>query len=178
MDVPISLRFFEKLNRYQDIKRLDKRATSEWKNQRQILLWAGDVTRHRHRSVELTPEMAAEHDDVTGLEGSYVGEENAQEKRGYIIHSCFGNLVSARLAKWKSDSDWSKGIVFTREGFQMGEVINELRDNSYARVLYEGSYVLSWSIFIAGAAIAVGEAIKLLYGLFTFVTSLIGCSCR
>jgi hypothetical protein len=179
MDVPITLRFFEKLNLYQDIRRLDKKAPPGWENQRRILSWAGDENRHQHRAIELTVEMALEHDDITGLEGKYRDQNSASDKRNYIIHSCFGNLVSAGFAKWKNEDNWEHGIIFTREGFQAGEVINRLQTGLWARCAYFSSYVLSWALFVAAAVIAVGEAVKMVYEFVLFIVSHAGhCQLR
>jgi hypothetical protein len=170
MDIPIPLRFFEKLNLFQEFRKLEREDFREWLNERSILSWAADSKRHRDLHTPLKAQMALDHPDITGpIPGDI-------DKPCQYILNRFGCLVMRGYATWSSDCTKNE-IRFTRAGFLLGEIINEI-EGSGKKLLFGFSFALCWLIFISGAVVLLGEAIKLIHDLWVYVISLLGYACR
>jgi hypothetical protein len=161
MDVPITLRFFEKLNLYQDISKRDGQHGTTWHNERNILAWAANSNRHMHLHTPLTVDMAFDRQEITG---EIVGVADPKEQ----IRQIFGNLVMRGYASWGSNET---EIRFTRDGFTTGEIINEIVAHPSKNGVYRLVYWLCRAIFIAAAVVAVGEGLKTLHEFWEFLSS-------
>ncbi len=170
MEIPITFRFFEKLNLFQEAGKLDRENRPEWKVERQILSWAANPQHHRNLYTPLTVDMALQHSEITGLAVS--DPENVPR----YIEVCFGNLVMRGLATWSDGVPG--GIRFTRDGFFLGEIINEIRNEPGKKELYYFLYGVSWAIFVAGTIIILAEAVKDLLPVFGFIGELSRYLCR
>ncbi len=102
--------------------------------------------------------MAREHAEITGEIPSDILD------REEWIHICFGNLVMRGFATWTDDH--AREIRFTRDGFSVGETINEIRMRRWKKPFYYFLYYLSWAIFAAGTIIVFAEAWKAVLSLF------------
>jgi hypothetical protein len=152
MDIPITLRFFEKLNLFLEIRRIDRENRPQWKIEKSILSWAADPLHHRHLNTPLTVQMARDHSEITGM------ARTDPDNKDLDIQLCFGNLVIRDLATWSGPDE--NGIRFTKSGFSVGEVINDLIRNPRRMYRYYFFYLLSWLIFFAGATIIIADGIK------------------
>ncbi|MGP8250511.1 MAG: hypothetical protein ACLQHF_00655 [Terracidiphilus sp.] len=151
MEIPITLRFLERLNSFQAIGRIDKEKRPSWRIEKQILSWAADPRHHQHLNTQLTVEMALEHSEITGLEAG--DHHNDAES----IRQSLGNLVMRGYAVWRTEN---VGVVFTKEGFLAGETINDIRRGWFRRFRYLIVYWACWVIFFSGLIVAASEAIK------------------
>ncbi len=154
MDIPITLRFFEKLNLFLEVRRIDGEERPQWKTEKSILSWAANPLHHRHLHTPLTIQMALEHEEITGIARTDPNNNDLD------IRLCFGNLVMRDLATWDHPET---SIRFTRSGFVVGEILNDINRNPRKKYYYYFFYGLSWLIFLAGATIVIAGAIKAIF---------------
>jgi len=155
MDLPIQLRFFKKLELYQELQKRNRDNQGEWRVEKHILSWAADRTHHKDLQTPLAPDMAGEHEEITGP----ISNDDVDNKQQYI-HNRLGNLVAMGYADW--DKIVTNGIVFNSDGFLTGEIINEIRNSPMSASRYEAAYYLSWILFYAGAFLVIANVLNVL----------------
>jgi hypothetical protein len=162
---PIEFRFLRKLEIYQDLREYGCGNHSEWKIEKNILSWAANRELHKDLETPLTPEMALEHNEITGIISSEI-----QDKRQYICNR-FGNLVAKKYAKYADNQQKSNsGILFERDGFLAGEIINKKKRST---VQFFIAYYGTWALFISGAIVSVGNAFPFIKKLICYIYGII-----
>jgi len=169
MDIPITLRFFEKLNLYQEIKKRNSKSLHEWETEKRILSWAANPEHHRHMHTPLTVQRALDTPDEIIGSITEVGEVDRQR----YVRVIFGNLVARGLAQWSDNTE--NGIRFTRDGFLVGETLNDINESPETEWKYRFVYVVSWLIFVAVTISVLGEAAKMIAELVCFIGKLFSC---
>jgi hypothetical protein len=171
MDIPIPLRFFEKLNLFQEFRKFEKEDSPEWGNEKSMLSWAANSKRHRDLHTPLNVQMALGNPYITGPIPSDIDDP------GQYILNRFGSLVMLGYAQW-SDEVTKEGIRFTRAGFLLGEITNEVQ-RSHKKVAYCINLVLCWALLYAAAFLAISEALKvLLCCISSLAHGWLHCLCR
>ena len=143
MESPIQLKFFKKLELYQELKSQNKKAFNRdetWPIEKEILKWTR--WNHHHLGTPLTDEYIFQtHNNVLprGLMTSFDS-----------VHQAMLNLVVRKYAMGSHSS-----IVITAEGLLMGEVIDEVEGTGVASSLgdkYSFFYYFIWTVVILGGA--------------------------
>lgn len=151
MELPIQLKFFKKLELYQELLSENKRATFAgatrrelWNMEKEVLAWTEDNHHHRLSPLKNT--------DIQDKVERKFGKEYLDNELGQIPR----NLVSRGFAIFKDAEDEGKGIIITPEGFLMGKVINDIEGKIiWPRIKYELIYNLAWLTAIFGALIVI-----------------------
>lgn len=161
MELPIQLKFFRKLELYQELKDENNKAIKAkrtlreiWRMEKTVLKFADQ--RHHHRGSIL------ENKDIQYL----LEEANFSNKsiEGELCHIA-KNLISRGFAEFATeDKDINKGFYITKEGFLMGKVINEVEEGKRrTKFFYEFFYYLVWTSAISGAILIILKLLQLLY---------------
>jgi len=170
MELPIQLKFFKKLELYQELLSENKKATFAgatrrelWNMEKEVLAWTDK--NHHHR---LSPLKNTDLQDKVERKFS---KEYLDNELGEISR----NLVSRGFAVFKEPDDESKGIIITPEGFLMGKVINDIEGQKiWVKIEYTLLYKLVWITALAGALIVIINLLVLLYkGLFKLFLAII-----
>lgn len=185
MEIPFVLKFLKNIDLFQDLNNLDKifeyqfdqlnlGKTSTiplWQAEKKILYWTYKY--HKHLGSPLRIFNFKRDIDTKGEESYF--EFNKEEITKISIRNVFGNLVNRGYANFYPDGkiqDDCEGIIFTREGLDMGGLIqrvhslldisryeklsnyNEktnatkyLRRNIWAKI-YWGYLIAAWVAFI------------------------------
>ncbi|MEK7618098.1 MAG: hypothetical protein AAB410_03040 [Patescibacteria group bacterium] len=155
MALPIQLKFFKKIELYQEYKSEEyKAATTDkkvWITEKEILRWTTD--NHHHLGSEITKDHVRR---VIFHEGTERFTES-KYKFDIRLNKPFENLVQRGYAT-KNNED---ALIITREGLLMGEVINDVEKNLFSKYIkYNSLYWLVWITAIAGALTIVINFIK------------------
>jgi hypothetical protein len=162
MELPIQLKFFKKLELYQELlsenekaERAGRSLKEIWNMEKIILKYAD--TEHHHRGSIL------KNTDIQNMIESKFEKGDMDNELGHISK----NLVTRNFAEYASeDKDSNKGIYITREGFLMGNVINDVESkNLWNKNKLKIFYWLLWATVIAGSFTVLINFIKLVYGI-------------
>jgi hypothetical protein len=187
-DIPIQLKFFKKLELYQDFKRQDRRSIQSeklvniWEKEKIILAWAsrGHYKLGRVLSYNEIYERVYEHDYKRHYDDLFtskgvppVPKEHEYQliiprlvaERGQI-GDAVDNLVVKNFAERPKESGGMKSIMFTAEGLLIGEVINECDSQSWRyNIKYLFFIYLTWITILAAAFITIVTACRLVFDL-------------
>jgi len=153
MELPIQLKFFKKIDLYQEYKyegrkvRVSGTRLQDWKIEKTILKWTAN--NHHHLGSPLTNDGVA--------------KDILKNKYSYEHLHAIESLIHRKYAERKEE-----GIIITKEGLLMGEVVNEVEgDKVYLKyknqLKYEIFFWLVWFTAIAGALIVTINFLMLLY---------------
>jgi len=138
----IKLKFFRKLELFQELRSENKKAKNAggtkkelWNMEKDVLEWT--VNNHHHRASALRNE------DIQNIVRDYKEEEMDNE-----LGEISKNLISREFAKQYEEGDCGSGIIILREGFLMGEVIKELK--GHKRFFYRIFIILVWATVAVG----------------------------
>jgi len=167
MELPIQLKFFRKLELYQELNDENSRAKNIrsdlkrfWEMEKGFLKIV-DIKHHRKGKV-------LEKGDIQWiLIKAGFSKETAHDEWTEIIRS----LASREFIKFASAyNDPEKGIAVTKEGFLMGRVINDIEEGKkWPRIKYNLLYWLVWLSAIFGALFIIGKFMEFLYPYLKFL---------
>ena len=143
MESPIQLKFFKKLELYQELKSQNKKAFNRdevWPIEKEILKWTR--WNHHHLGTPLTNEFILFH-------GNGVVSQNVRHDLD-SIHVAMRNLIARKYATGSHAS-----IAITAEGLLMGEVIDDVEGTGIENSLadkYSFFYYFIWTVAVLGGA--------------------------
>lgn len=158
MELPIQLKFFRKLELYQELKDENQKAKEAggtkketWVMEKLVLSFADKE--HHHRG-----SILKNVDIQDKIQRKNFSKESIENELGHIAK----NLISRDFAKFASkDEDINKGFFITKEGFLMGKVINEVESGKKKMMyFYEFLYILVWASAISGALYIIVKLIE------------------
>lgn len=165
MELPIQLKFFKKLELYQEFnfqdeksRKASKQLQKVWKTEKLILKWT--VWNHHLLGCPV---------DYEYFKNGLIDKDKEPE---YSLSSAFTNFIRKEYAE---ENQNKTGILFTKEGLLMGEVIDDVESKSYwRRWKYKIFFCLVWITALAGALIVIINLLILLYkGLFKLFLAII-----
>jgi hypothetical protein len=147
MELPIQLKFFKKIELYQEYKFEERKASgtrlTAWNIEKQILKWT--TNNHHHLGSPLVKED--------------IKRRMLEDKEPTELNQALQNLILRGYA----DGSPEGGVRITRAGLLMGEVINELEGRVLLRYKYIALFWLVWITAIAGALIVIINLFKLIF---------------
>ena len=150
MELPIQLKFFRKIELYQEYKFEERKAADTrlvaWSIEKQILKWT--VNNHHHLASPLTKDR--------------INRDMLDTKHSAELTHALYNLIQRKYA----EGDPEQGITITKEGLLIGEVINEVDGKVLSRFKYPLFFSLVWLTAISGAFIVIINFLKLIHPLF------------
>jgi hypothetical protein len=147
MELPIQLKFFKKLELYQELKFQDRKSKASerfkkvWKTEKLILGW----TARGHHLIA----HPIDHDYVRNGDSLLKNKDGSDYDFG--LFGTFTNLIGRGFAISVNGNETQ--ILFTPVGLLMGEVINDVESNIAGSLKYELFFYLTWLTAIAGTAI-------------------------
>lgn len=159
MELPIQLKFFKKLELYQEIKFQDRKNKTQpallnvWNTEKEILSWT--VLNHHNLGNTITDDFVRK--NILKMQ-SHVNIDEVAKKYDIHLTDTFENLIKRGYAE-RSTQDVSN-LIFTKEGLLIGEVIYDIKgDNIWNRHKYPFFYFLTWVTTISGALIVIVNAL-------------------
>lgn len=177
-DVPIQLKFFRKLELYQELKAEDKKEKGSvrlkpWKREKKILKWT--AKHHYYLDSAINPDYAY---------GNIFKEEFDKIKRDVyknmpeptdemVMHHLtldkwvgdlslvFGNLVQRGFMERRENGS-RRPFIFTPLGLLMGQVINEVEGSLLGKIRYRFFIILTWATIFSASIITIYSAFKIL----------------
>lgn len=151
MEIPIQLKFFKKIELYQDYKFENKKALStrlqDWKIETIILKWARE---NHHHLWDPLNEQRIKYKILNGVyEYEYKHAMDSLVQRGYAEH-LLG--VAPEI-----------NIRITKEGLLMGEVIFDVENGGWSGHKYELFYWVVWLTLWSGVIIVFASALKIVW---------------
>ena len=158
MELPITPKFFKKLELYQDLKRLDKRNVNhkEWDMEKDLLFWAH--VNHFHLGTYL--------DTGEVLEKLKTLDKYSLDELNEHTFKMMQNLEEHGWAEWWPQRGQKNAIKINKEGMLLSEVVNEIINKNRDSV-YKFLILISWITIIAGVIIIISNAIRVVINLFT-----------
>lgn len=148
MELPIQLKFFKKLELYQELKIQDnkkkKTRLNDWILEKDILYWTAEG--HHHLGSNLNNE------DIKQILNGYK-KYQGNKLPGYKFAK--ENLVARGFAKGLNGDDTTQGIKTTLEGLLMGQVIKDVQDGGINRLKYPLFIKLTWLTIVAGVYLVI-----------------------
>jgi len=181
-EIPIQLKFFKKLELYQELKfqneKLEKsKRLKDWKIEKEILKWT--TWNHHHLASAITHQYILENifkKERTGLLKRMEKEKPelvTEESINYVFQKgigsltpVVGNLVQRRFAEYEQEGQ--PQIIFTPLGLLMGEVIYDCEKSKkwWSRNKYPVFIFLTRVAIVLGFVIAILTIANLLKNLF------------
>ena len=165
-ELPIKLKFFKKIELYQELNGQNKKAgystrLTDWQKEKKILKWT--AVNHHHLGSEFSIErlymifeeevnkVKEEFSEVfRGWEDKNIQEtiinHLKEEKRVGSLKSAIENLKIRGYAREGDKLDFL--IIFTLEGLLMGEVIYEVEDTWLGKIKYPFFLYITWTTII------------------------------
>lgn len=169
MELPIQIKFFKKLELYQELKFQDRKSNKAsdrlkkmWKTEKLILGW----TARGHHLIA----HPIDHDYVRN--GGDLLKNKNKDNYDWGLSGTFGNLIKRGFAVEFTAGDTSN-IIFTPEGLLMGEVIDDVENKKLGGWKYNFFYYLTWITALMGAFFIIINFFILLSSLFDRVFSLL-----
>lgn len=145
MELPIQLKFFRKLELYQEYKSSEKKASKTWREawdiEKKTLKW---TTNYHHLESPLSREHIKKR-ILKERDSMYMAE----------LDHAMGNLCVKRFAK-----SVEGGIEITADGLMMGEVISDIEERLWRKYSYALFIVLVWLTVASGIFTVTVEAIN------------------
>ena len=139
MELSIRFKLLKNIEFYQEYIFQEQRTSESrlitWKIEKELLKWT--TYNHYHLGSELNKETITRRILVD------------KEKKG--LDQAIENLVEREFAKWKNESNHEDGIIISKDGFLMGEVINDLEEGFWSNLKYWFLYKLGWATVLSGA---------------------------
>lgn len=160
MELPIQLKFFRKLELYQELKFQDRKSKASerfkkvWKTEKLILGW----TARGHHLIA----CPINHDYVRNGDGLLRNKNSNDYDLG--LSGAFTNLIGRGFAVPVKDNETQ--ILFTPVGLLMGEVMNDVESGMIGVLKYELFFYLTWLTAVAGAAIIIINLVEKIVAFF------------
>jgi len=153
MDLPIQIKFFKKLELYQELidQNNKKKETKSiaWNIEKDVLKWTS--TGHHHLGTWITENMIKT--DINILKGKY---QNLEELKPAVK-----SLVERGFARMNSQNDSS--IIITHEGLLMGQVVKDYEDGKYRqKIKYPFFIYLTWLTILSSSFLIIYNAILII----------------
>ena len=152
MELPIQLKFFRKLELYQEYKSSENKSyktkRAVWSIEKKILKWA---TNHHHHLESPLNRKYIENNILQTRDPSDLSH----------LDPAMNNLCVKKFAKHVES-----GIEITLEGLMMGEVINDVEERYWMSCWYALFITMIWIIVVSGIFTIILEAINRLSELF------------
>jgi hypothetical protein len=153
MELPIQLKFFKKLELYQEFKYQNKKSTKAsknlqkvWKTEKLILKW---TVWHHH--------LLAHPVNYEYFKKELIPKDKESD---YSLSGAFTNFIRKKYAE---ENESKSGILFTKEGLLMGEVTDDMESkNVWKRLKYGIFFWFVWATAIAGGLTVIVNFFKLL----------------
>lgn len=160
MELPVQLKFFRKLELYQELRSQDKNFShgnenSAWEIEKDILQWT--VRNHHHLGTPLTETHASDPKNGILKPDKYSDPGSLKQALFNLIQRGFATPVPS-----------VPGIRFTKEGLLMGEVINDVRQGCFIRrKRYPIFYLITWAIVILGVLLICANLVKVTLDIYS-----------
>jgi len=146
MDLPVRLKFFRKLELYQQLmgenSKRDGTERAVWDMEKDILKW---TIEHHHLSTSIETEKI----------------KKILEKTGKYEDLSEYSHVDSNLADRGFGKFLGQGIVINMDGLMMGDVIRDVEDgNIFKRIKYPVFYWLTWVTISSGLLLVIFNLIK------------------
>jgi len=152
MELPIQLKFFKKLELYQEYVAQDKKADNTkietWKVQKDFLRWT-----KRHHNVGSQLSSLSVRQKMEEMK-----KKKYKEYKNEDIHRVISDLIANGYAYDVSDNNHQ--IKVTREGFMMGEIIDDFEGSNssfWSRRKYNLLLKLTWTSAICAALLIIAK---------------------
>ena len=146
MELPIQLKFFRKIELYQEYKTENKKAvlnkSKSWSVEKQILKWI--LIKHYHLGSPINNDRIK----------NEILKNEFDDECAHGINNLIEKGYAERLGQ---------GIKITKEGFLMAEVVNDLDGRLFKSFYYQGFFYLVWLTAISGAFIVIINGLKIVY---------------
>src|SRR5437870_1737094 len=149
MELPIQLKFFRKIELYQEYKSIENNPSKDltwseaWNIEKAILMW-----------------MPENHWHI----GDYLGYERIKKDILKADPPRFSQAITNLITRgFAENPDKVSAIKITKEGFLMAEVINDIDGRKFNRYFLFNALV--WLTVWSGIVIVVANAIKVLFDL-------------
>jgi hypothetical protein len=158
MEMPIQLKFFKKLELYQELKFQDKKAATKpeaykvWKTEKEILKWT--VYNHHYLNAGITHDFIRKNILVAAEEKLFEIEKEYDVR----LAQTFSNLSKRGYIKL-SDQRGDE-MFLLKEGLLMGEVVYDVESGRGWK--YFLFYWLTWATVWAGALSVIINFLKLI----------------
>lgn len=154
MELPIQLKFFKKLELYQEFIYQNKKSTKAsehlqkvWKTEKFILKW---TVWHHH--------LLAHPVDYEYFKNGLIPKGKESE---FSLLGAFTNFIRKEYAEENINKT---GILFTKEGLLMGEVVDDMESrNIWRRWRYGIFFWFVWATAIAGASLVIIRLAEIVY---------------
>jgi hypothetical protein len=155
MDLPITPKFFKKLELFQELNRLDKRNIDhvEWKMERQLLLWAH--SNHFHLGSYLSNRFVFDTLKKT--------EKFSEAQLNEHVVKTMENLCEHGWSERPMSRDQRAEIKINREGMLVAEVLSDVSRGR--KTWYQFLIIVSWLTIVAGIIIVLVNAFDVIRGL-------------
>lgn len=160
MELPVQLKFFRKLELYQELRSQDKNFSHgnenfAWEIEKDILQWT--VRNHHHLGTPLTETHASDPKNRILKPEKY--SDPGSLKQG------LSNLIQRGFA---TQDPSVPGIHFTKEGLLMGEVINDVRQGCFlSKKRYQFFYWTTWLIVAFGVLLLFANLVKVILDIYS-----------
>lgn len=177
-DIPIQLKFFRKLELYQELKAEDKKEKwsnrlRPWKIEKRILKWT--AKHHYHLDSAINPDYAyrnifkEEFDKIKEDVYKNMPEPTDEMVTHHLIRDewvgnlspVFGNLVQRDFMEKREDGT-NRPFIFTPLGLLMGQVINEVEGSLWGKIRYPFFIILTWATILSASIVTINTALKIL----------------
>lgn len=145
MDLPITLKFFRKLELYQELIKEDRKPRNQavWNMVKALLRWT--VTGHLHLYTPLTSQFVQNTLKEMKSNNTTSDEKFSELQVDQLYSKVLGDLVVRGLAQplKETESNVEKARI-TLEGLYMGEVIYDYESGGFKKIKYPIFYCLAW----------------------------------
>lgn len=155
MELPIQLKFYKKIDLYQEYKFNEKRYLNSkfptWFIEKKILKWV--ISNHYHLGSPIKYDQVVR--DVL----------NNNDPKNEGLHA-MSSLIQRNFAEKTEDVvnlTYPSEMRITKEGFLMAEVVYEIESKESVEFRYIFFYCLVWITVFAGSVIVINNAIKVVY---------------
>lgn len=155
MDLPITPKFFKKLELFQELNRLDKRNVNhvEWEMERRILLWAH--TNHFHLGSYLNSHTIF---DLLKRTKQFTDDQLNEH-----VVKTMENLCEHGWANHSEAKDQRDDVKINRDGMLVAEALADVLGGK--KVWYQFLIIMSWLTIVAGIIIVLVNAFDAIKGL-------------
>lgn len=162
MELPITLKFFHKIELYQELRREDKKRQEHpevWDMAKALLRWTTyghqflyDPVRTTFIKDNILPELKLNYgfEPKLGICGTI--EELIKKALGDLVVKGYAKEISTEAIPGHPEEKNVTSIQTSLEGLYMGEVINDFELGGYHRKKYAFFYIATWWLIALGIA--------------------------